>query len=56
MKIIRAKHAKGHFAFFAQRNQHEVVVKYLADRNVLFGVMFSLQLRSQLLKLPNNAN
>ena len=33
---------KVHFAYFAQRNQYEVVVKYLAGRNVLFGVMFSL--------------
>ena len=36
MKIIRAKQAKGHFAYFGQRDQHGIIAIHLTQRKILF--------------------
>ena len=52
MITIRAKQAKVHFTYFVQRDQHGIIAKHNANFN--FNAAFSLQLPSELLKLPNN--
>ena len=36
VKIIRAKQAKVHFAYFAQHDQLGIIAKHLTQRKVLF--------------------